>query len=114
MHAPLAIEQLVEAERRAHAPFNRVPAPEVLPCQPSPIDMVIHEQAGHVASVVPGQDQANGQLAVLAARQLAKPARDAVVTFADVELPGGRLADRLYEEQCARFPLAPLAERPAA
>jgi predicted homoserine dehydrogenase-like protein len=30
--------------------------------------------------------------------------RDQVITFEDVELPEGRLADRLYAEQCAAFP----------
>jgi predicted homoserine dehydrogenase-like protein len=30
-------------------------------------------------------------------------AKDAVLTFEDVELPAGRLADQLYEEQCAHF-----------
>jgi predicted homoserine dehydrogenase-like protein len=30
-------------------------------------------------------------------------ARDAVITFDDVELPAGRLADRLYAEQVERF-----------
>jgi predicted homoserine dehydrogenase-like protein len=29
--------------------------------------------------------------------------RDSVLTFDDVELPAGRLADRLYAEQSARF-----------
>ena len=29
--------------------------------------------------------------------------RDAVITYDDVELPAGRLADRLYDEQCAHF-----------
>jgi len=29
--------------------------------------------------------------------------RDDVLTFDDVELPAGRVADRLYEEQCAHF-----------
>jgi predicted homoserine dehydrogenase-like protein len=32
-------------------------------------------------------------------------ARDQVITFDDVELPKGRLADSLYAEQCAAFPL---------
>ena len=40
--------------------------------------------------------------------------RDAVITFDDVELPADRLADRLYEEQCARFPVDTLADRSAA
>ena len=30
-------------------------------------------------------------------------ARDAVITFDDVDLPAGRLADRLYAEQMERF-----------
>jgi predicted homoserine dehydrogenase-like protein len=30
-------------------------------------------------------------------------AKDDVLTFDDVELPAGRLADRLYDEQCLRF-----------
>jgi predicted homoserine dehydrogenase-like protein len=30
-------------------------------------------------------------------------AKDQVLTFDDVELPAGRIADRLYEEQCVRF-----------
>ena len=30
-------------------------------------------------------------------------ARDTVLTYDDVDLPAGRLADRLYDEQCARF-----------
>jgi predicted homoserine dehydrogenase-like protein len=30
-------------------------------------------------------------------------AKDAVLTFDDVEPPAGRVADRLYEEQCAHF-----------
>lgn len=30
-------------------------------------------------------------------------AKDAVLTFDDVEVPAGRVADRLYEEQCAHF-----------
>jgi predicted homoserine dehydrogenase-like protein len=29
--------------------------------------------------------------------------KDTVITYDDVELPAGRLADRLYEEQCAHF-----------
>jgi predicted homoserine dehydrogenase-like protein len=36
-------------------------------------------------------------------RLLRDIAKDAVLTFDDVELPAGRLADRLYEEQCAHF-----------
>jgi predicted homoserine dehydrogenase-like protein len=39
-------------------------------------------------------------------------ARDAVLTYDDVELPQGRLADRLYADQCETFappPLPPLA-----
>jgi predicted homoserine dehydrogenase-like protein len=36
-------------------------------------------------------------------RLLRDLAKDAVVTYDDVELPAGRLADRLYEEQCAQF-----------
>jgi predicted homoserine dehydrogenase-like protein len=34
-------------------------------------------------------------------------ARDAVITFDDVDLPGGRLADRLYAEQMERFATNP-------
>ncbi len=30
-------------------------------------------------------------------------AQDAVLTLDDVELPAGRIADRLYAEQCAHF-----------
>jgi predicted homoserine dehydrogenase-like protein len=33
--------------------------------------------------------------------------KDAVVTFDDVTLPENRLADRLYREQCERFPALP-------
>ena len=36
-------------------------------------------------------------------RLLRDIARDTVITFDDVELPAGRMADRLYEEQCAYF-----------
>jgi predicted homoserine dehydrogenase-like protein len=36
-------------------------------------------------------------------RLLRDIAKDAVLTFDDVELPAGRVADRLYEEQCAHF-----------
>ena len=36
-------------------------------------------------------------------RLLRDVARDAVLTYDDVELPAGRLADRLYEEQCVQF-----------
>jgi predicted homoserine dehydrogenase-like protein len=32
--------------------------------------------------------------------------KDAVLTYEDVELPAGRLADQLYEEQCAHFAAA--------
>ena len=34
-------------------------------------------------------------------------AKDAVITYDDVELPAGRLADRLYDEQCGHFHDAP-------
>jgi predicted homoserine dehydrogenase-like protein len=30
-------------------------------------------------------------------------AKDTVITYDDVVLPAGRLADRLYQEQCERF-----------
>ena len=33
-------------------------------------------------------------------------AKDQVVTFDDVEIPSGRLIDRLYDEQQAAFPIA--------
>jgi predicted homoserine dehydrogenase-like protein len=36
-------------------------------------------------------------------RLLRSIAKDSVLTFDDVELPAGRLADRLYEEQCTHF-----------
>ena len=32
-------------------------------------------------------------------------AKDAVLTFADVELPPDRLCDRLWQEQLEKFPL---------
>ena len=35
--------------------------------------------------------------------------RDRVITFDDVEVPEGRLADRLYAEQCAAFAPEPVA-----
>jgi predicted homoserine dehydrogenase-like protein len=40
--------------------------------------------------------------------------RDRVLTFDDVDLPEGRLADRLYAEQCAAFPPAAAAARVGA
>jgi predicted homoserine dehydrogenase-like protein len=40
--------------------------------------------------------------------------RDQVITFDDVELPEGRLADRLYAEQCAAFPAASLSRQVGA
>jgi predicted homoserine dehydrogenase-like protein len=40
--------------------------------------------------------------------------RDRVLTFDDVDLPEGRLADRLYAEQCAAFPPAAVAARVGA
>jgi predicted homoserine dehydrogenase-like protein len=39
--------------------------------------------------------------------------KDAVITYDDVVLPPNRLADRLYEEQCARFPAGNRADIPA-
>jgi predicted homoserine dehydrogenase-like protein len=36
-------------------------------------------------------------------RLLRDVAKDRVITYDDVELPAGRVADRLYEEQCGRF-----------
>jgi predicted homoserine dehydrogenase-like protein len=36
-------------------------------------------------------------------RLLRDVAKDAVLTFDDVELPAGRVADRLYDEQCGHF-----------
>jgi predicted homoserine dehydrogenase-like protein len=36
-------------------------------------------------------------------RLLRDVARDSVITYDEVQLPAGRVADRLYEEQCARF-----------
>ncbi|MBM3779597.1 MAG: NAD(P)-dependent oxidoreductase [Acidimicrobiia bacterium] len=41
-------------------------------------------------------------------------ARDAVITFADVELPPGRLSDQLYEEQRSRFGGGTTAGPPAS
>jgi len=38
-------------------------------------------------------------------------ARDAVITYDDIELPAGRLADRLYAEQCAKYPVEADARR---
>ena len=35
--------------------------------------------------------------------------QDQALTYDDVELPGGRMADRLYEEQCRMFSAAPQA-----
>ena len=35
--------------------------------------------------------------------------QDQALTYGDVELPGGRMADRLYEEQCRIFSAAPQA-----
>jgi len=41
-------------------------------------------------------------------RLLRDVSRDDVLTFDDVERPAGRVADRLYEEQCVRFAGAPV------
>ncbi len=46
----------------------------------------------------------------LGCRVVRPVAKDSVLTFADVEIPAGRVVDRLYAEQEARFPL-PVAKQ---